>query len=198
MAPPGIRRRPPVTSLEVKPPAYQLLHILFPEPGVTLRVNSGNVIVTAANEPALLPGHCYCLLLNGKPVGASGRSPVSPLKNLDRGIHQVVVKIIDGGGVTVENIPSQPLHLRRVSTVGQPLSEVDTPLVNTVQPNERQPNFPCPLRRERDFPVFFLIPLAKTSPATSTYQIGAITRTTFYTVPISGHRSLPKILPVHL
>ena len=35
-------------------------------------------------------------------------------------------------------------------------------------------------------------------PATPTHQIGAITRTTFYTVPISGHRSSPKTFPAHL
>ena len=186
VAPPGIRYRPPAAPLEVKPPAYQLLRILFPEPDATLRANSGDVIVTVTSEPALLPGHRYRLLLDGKPAGAPGRSPVFPLKNLDRGTHQVAVEIIDGDGMTVESTPSQPFHLHRVSIAGQPLPEVDTPLVSAVQPSGR------------DFPVFFPTLLAKTPPATSTHQIGAITRTTFYTVPISGHRSSPKTFPAHL
>ena len=130
VAPPGIRYRPPAAPLEVKPPAYQLLRILFPEPDATLRANSGDVIVTVTSEPALLPGHRYRLLLDGKPAGAPGRSPVFPLKNLDRGTHQVAVEIIDGDGMTVESTPSQPFHLHRVSIAGQPLPEVDTPLVS--------------------------------------------------------------------
>lgn len=137
VAPPGIRYRPPAAPLEVKPPAYQLLRILFPEPDATLRANSGDVIVTVTSEPALLPGHRYRLLLDGKPAGAPGRSPVFPLKNLDRGTHQVAVEIIDGDGTTVESTPSQPFHLHRVSIAGQPLPEVDTPLVSAVQPSER-------------------------------------------------------------
>lgn len=120
VAPPGIRYRPPAAPLEVKPPAYQLLRILFPEPDATLRANSGDVIVTVTSEPALLPGHRYRLLLDGKPAGVPGRSPVFPLKNLDRGTHQVAVEIIDGDGMTVESTPSQPFHLHRVSIAGNP------------------------------------------------------------------------------
>lgn len=137
VAPPGIRYRPPAAPLEVKPPAYQLLRILFPEPDATLRANSGDVIVTVTSEPALLPGHRYRLLLDGKPAGVPGRSPVFPLKNLDRGTHQVAVEIIDGDGMTVESTPSQPFHLHRVSIAGQPLPEVDTPLVSAIEPSER-------------------------------------------------------------
>ncbi|TER22644.1 DUF4124 domain-containing protein [Pseudomonas aeruginosa] len=137
VAPPGIRYRPPAAPLEVKPPAYQLLRILFPEPDATLRANSGDVIVTVTSEPALLPGHRYRLPLDGKPAGVPGRSPVFPLKNLDRGTHQVAVEIIDGDGMTVESTPSQPFHLHRVSIAGQPLPEVDTPLVSAIEPSER-------------------------------------------------------------
>ena len=59
VAPPGIRYRPPAAPLEVKPPAYQLLRILFPEPDATLRANSGDVIVTVTSEPALLDAARY-------------------------------------------------------------------------------------------------------------------------------------------
>ncbi len=40
-------------------------------------------------------------------------------------------------GNSVAPVPSQPFHLHRVSIAGQPLPEVDTPLVSAVQPSER-------------------------------------------------------------
>ena len=94
---------------------YQVLRILVPQPDATVRDNSGNLIVTVSSEPGLLPGHSYRLLLDGVEAGQSGRSPVFPLENIDRGTHQLAVEIIDAQGRIIERTPSQPFHLHRMS-----------------------------------------------------------------------------------
>ncbi|OQR38540.1 penicillin-binding protein [Pseudomonas sp. T] len=119
-SPNGVRMPPPLYApatpeLPPGPPAYQLLRIIVPEPDATVRANDGALIVSATSDPALLPGHLYRLLLDGKPVGEPGRSPVFPLNNIDRGTHQLSVEIIDTLGRTIEQTPSQPFHMFRVS-----------------------------------------------------------------------------------
>ena len=119
-APNGVRMPPPLyapatPALPPGPPAYQLLRIIVPEPDATVRANDGALIVSATSDPALLPGHLYRLLLDGKPVGEPGRSPVFPLYNIDRGTHQLSVEIVDTLGHTIEQTPNQPFHMFRVS-----------------------------------------------------------------------------------
>ncbi|WP_442964667.1 DUF4124 domain-containing protein [Pseudomonas sp. GCEP-101] len=119
-APNGVRMPPPLyapatPALPPGPPAYQLLRIIVPEPDATVRANDGALIVSATSDPALLPGHLYRLLLDGKPVGEPGRSPVFPLYNIDRGTHQLSVEIVDTLGRTIEQTPNQPFHMFRVS-----------------------------------------------------------------------------------
>lgn len=119
-SPHGVRMPPPLyapatPALPPGPPAYQLLRIIVPEPDATVRANDGALIVSATSDPALLPGHLYRLLLDGKPVGEPGRSPVFPLDNIERGTHLLSVEIVDTLGRTIEQTPSQPFHMFRVS-----------------------------------------------------------------------------------
>jgi len=119
-SPNGFRMPPPLyapatPALPPGPPAYQLLRIIVPEPDATVRANDGALIVSATSDPTLLPGHLYRLLLDGKPVGEPGRSPVFPLNNIERGTHLLSVEIIDTLGRTIEQTPSQPFHMFRVS-----------------------------------------------------------------------------------
>ena len=109
--------RPPAALLPQQAPApsYVLLRIITPEPDAVIRDMTGNLIVTANSDPALLPGHSYRLLLDGAAVGEPGRSPVFPLENLDRGEHQLAVEIINQRGITLERTPNQPVHIKRTS-----------------------------------------------------------------------------------
>lgn len=95
--------------------SYDLLRILVPEPDASIRSTPGDLIVTVTSEPALQEGHSYRLLLDGKPVGTAGRSPVFPLHNVDRGTHQLAVEIIDQSGRVLEKTPAQPFHMFRIS-----------------------------------------------------------------------------------
>jgi len=106
---------PPVAVAPTPAPSYRMLRILLPQPDATIRDNAGNLIVTATSEPALHGGHSFRLLLDGQVTGESGRSPVFPLENIDRGTHQLAVEIVDAQGRTLERTPSQPLHMLRIS-----------------------------------------------------------------------------------
>ena len=97
------------------PPSYQMLRILVPEPDAVLNDGSGDIIVSATSEPALLAAHNYRLILDGQPASEPGRSPVFPLQGLSRGTHQLAVEILDSEGRTLERTPSQPLHVRLIS-----------------------------------------------------------------------------------
>ena len=94
---------------------YEVLRIMIPEPDATIRSNTGEVIVSATNEPALQPGHRYRLLLDGQPTAEPGLSPVFPLSNIDRGSHTLSVEILDEQGRIVERTASQPFHMQRTS-----------------------------------------------------------------------------------
>lgn len=99
----------------VVPPSYQLLRILVPEPDAVLNDGTGDIIVSATSEPALLPAHNYRLIVDGQPAGEPARSPVFPLQGLTRGTHQLAVEILDAEGRMLERTPSQPLHVRLTS-----------------------------------------------------------------------------------
>lgn len=105
----------PSAPAEAAPPSYQLLRILVPEPDAVLNDGTGDLIVSATSEPALLPEHNYRLIVDGQPTGEPGRSPVFPLQGLSRGTHQLAVEILDNVGRTLERTPSQPLHVRLIS-----------------------------------------------------------------------------------
>lgn len=114
-APPTVRM--PVPAAQPTPLAtYQLLRILVPEPDATVQEgSSGNLIVTLTSDPALMEGHNYRLLIDGKEAAPPARSPVIPLTNLDRGTHQLAAEILDAEGRILERTPSQPVHIVRAS-----------------------------------------------------------------------------------
>lgn len=120
---------PVAPALPPGPPAYQLLRIIVPEPDATIRANDGKLIVSVTSDPGLLPGHLYRLLLDGKPTGEPGRSPVFPLDNIDRGTHQLSVEIIDTLGRTMEQTPAQPFHMFRAAFAQEPALD-SAPLVS--------------------------------------------------------------------
>ncbi|WP_339490914.1 DUF4124 domain-containing protein [Pseudomonas sp. EL_65y_Pfl2_R95] len=112
---PTIKLKPEVEQNQPVVLSYQMLRILVPQPDATIRDNAGNLIVSATSEPELLPGHSFRLILDGETVGETGRSPVFPLENIDRGTHQLAVEIIDQNERIIERTPSQPFHLLRTS-----------------------------------------------------------------------------------
>lgn len=94
---------------------YDMLRVLVPEPDATIRSSAGELIVSITSEPGLQQGHRYRLLLDGKPTGQPGLSPVFPLSDIDRGSHNLSAEILDAEGRTVERTANQPFHMLRIS-----------------------------------------------------------------------------------
>jgi hypothetical protein len=144
-----------VTTSKPKPGPlfrYQLLRIIAPDPDATIRDIQGNLNVTVSNDPELQPGHLYRLLLDSKPFGEPGRSPVFPLTNIDRGTHQLSVEIIDQYGRVLERTPNQPFHMLRISLAQKRLAQPCKTADYGVRPE-------CPLKdkpeEESSFLPFF-------------------------------------------
>lgn len=119
-APNGMPAGKPTAPLVIPPAiprelSYQVLRILIPEPDSTIRDMAGNMIITATSEPGLHPGHGFRLVMDGKPMGTPGASPVFSLENIDRGTHQISVEIVDPQGRIIERTPAQPFHMKRIS-----------------------------------------------------------------------------------
>jgi hypothetical protein len=106
---------PPVKIMKAPTPGYALLDIVHPEPEATIRSNAGALTVSVTSDPPLHPGHQYRLLMDGADAGAPGASPVIVLENVDRGTHQLMVKVIDSEGETVHSSAPRTVHMMRTS-----------------------------------------------------------------------------------
>ncbi len=116
--PGGVKVLKPASPPKTKPAPvirYQMLRVLVPEPEADIRSNSGDLIVSITSEPGLQPGHSYRLLLDGKPTGQPGTSPVFALDGIDRGRHQLAAEILDEQGRIVERTASQSFQMLRIS-----------------------------------------------------------------------------------
>lgn len=78
---------------------YSELVITSPSNDSTLRDNQGNLTINFRASPALQTrkGHTYVVMVDGAEV-YSGTSTITALKNVDRGTHNIVVKIVDPEG----------------------------------------------------------------------------------------------------
>jgi Domain of unknown function (DUF4124) len=94
---------------------YEMFRILVPVPEASVVHASGEMIVTLTSEPGLVEGHAYRVLLDGKPASEPSASPVIPLRNVDRGSHQLSAEILDAQGTVVERTPAQPVYMKRTS-----------------------------------------------------------------------------------
>lgn len=81
-----------------KLPPYQTLSFLSPKDGEILRENAGNLSISASVSPSLLSGHAIQILMDGNPL--SGGGSIS-LENIDRGSHQLQVRIIQANNQKV-------------------------------------------------------------------------------------------------
>jgi hypothetical protein len=87
------------SEIEDDKAVYKELVITSPSHDSTFRDNQGSVTVNFRASPALQTriGHQYVVTLDGTQV-YTGTSTIAALKNVDRGTHTIVVKIIDPAG----------------------------------------------------------------------------------------------------
>jgi len=98
---------------------YRWLRVVSPPHQAAIRENAGNVVITAAVDPELRPGDELQVYTNGV-LRQRAQSLQIPLMHLDRGTHEVELRVVDETGNTV--IASEPsvFHLQRRSVILQP------------------------------------------------------------------------------
>lgn len=130
--PPGENRQPTGRSVEEwldgdsgdsdqEPAAggYASLKVASPANDAAVRDNAGNVTVTASVEPELASDHVMQLYLDGT-LRQSGPTTSFQLTNLDRGSHDVELRIVDQGGNVLASSGPSVFHLQRRSVLLQP------------------------------------------------------------------------------
>jgi hypothetical protein len=97
---------------------YNELVITSPSNDSTFRDNQGNLTVNFRASPSLQTrkGHQYVVTLNGTEV-YKGTSTIAALKNVDRGTHNIAVKIVDPAGAVKVSATPVKVTLQRFSAL---------------------------------------------------------------------------------
>jgi hypothetical protein len=97
---------------------YTELTITSPSNDATIRDNQGNLTINFRVAPALLTrkGHKYVVMVNDVEV-YSGTSTITALKNVDRGTHTIVVKVVAPDGSTKISATPVKVTLHRFSAL---------------------------------------------------------------------------------
>lgn len=112
------------------PVTYTGAVIISPADDAAVRSNAGSLTVLARVDPRLREGHRLQLLLDGIPRGAPGRKPEFHLENIDRGSHNLQLRVVDDAGGVLFTGPLSTFHLLRHSRLHrpQPSSVTNLPL----------------------------------------------------------------------
>jgi hypothetical protein len=114
MGGPILRSPAPAAAKEPGGPVYGRFEILSPTADEGVRANDGNVTVSLALDPPLLPGHRVVVLVDGRPVGSPDASLQVALTNLDRGTHRVEASVVNAGGQALASAGPLTFHVLRV------------------------------------------------------------------------------------
>ncbi len=104
---------PAIGSEDANP--YTRISVVAPPDDTALRSNAGNLRVLAEVLPKLKNGHRLQLLLDGEPQGAPVHRSEFLLENIDRGTHELAVRIVDEAGHTVATGAPNTVHILRHS-----------------------------------------------------------------------------------
>lgn len=119
-APTKARPQPLGKKEQAKAANYGVIRILEPNDDTAIRSNNGNVTVKAVLQPGLQAafGHQLQLLMDGQPVSEPGSDLVFELSNIDRGTHELVVRVLDERGKQFAESKPTVFHLLRVTVGG--------------------------------------------------------------------------------
>lgn len=97
--------------------SYDRLDIAAPSQGQSVRANNGEVSVSLAMQPALVPGHTIELSVSGEDGQNvyTGTGTRFDLTELSRGEHTVVARIRNGRGEQVMESPAISFFVLRVA-----------------------------------------------------------------------------------
>ncbi len=91
---------------------YQI-EITTPEDQSTLRENSGSVHINGRISPRFSQGHKVQLYFDGVATGSSIPSTLFVLRNIDRGEHNIQLKLIDLKGKVIASSDVRTFYLHR-------------------------------------------------------------------------------------
>lgn len=96
--------------------SYQI-SIASPQPGATVRENTGKVKVKLRVKPPLEVASKYVpqLLLDGQPVAKTSAGLHYTLANVDRGTHTLQARLLDPSGTPVAHSETVTFYMRRIS-----------------------------------------------------------------------------------
>ncbi len=123
-------RSQPILAPELKNPPPSQVSLINPSHEQTIRNNSGELMVSASTDTPLRPSYTLQLYINGSPFGPVSEHPQWLIENVDRGAHEVNVKLLKSGKV-IASSSSVSLFMHRASKgqlpglpkVGQPPAE---------------------------------------------------------------------------
>ncbi len=92
---------------------YRSVNIAWPREEA-VRANDSRIRIVAATEPSLKPGHRAIVLLDGQAAQQSDGLTFD-LAELDRGRHELAVRIVDANGMVLAESRPKIIHLLRAS-----------------------------------------------------------------------------------
>ena len=99
----------------VKQIQYTDMQIVSPEPNSSVRSNAGSVTIVFNLTPELQSGNQLELVMDGKVVSQlTSVTPVN-LGNVDRGTHQLLLRVTDANGAVLQEGPVSVFTLHRHS-----------------------------------------------------------------------------------
>jgi len=110
------RAYPPIERANATFRNYDKIAIVSPGNDETVRANNGNIVLRAAIDPPLRPGHKLRFYLGGTSVGTVSSEQLT-LANVDRGTHYLRVDVLDENSEVLDRSPSSIFHLRRSSAL---------------------------------------------------------------------------------
>ena len=117
-APPA-EAKPAQEPQQPKPAAIEYKEIRLSKPAndEAVRDNAGNVTFEFVVTPALQAnlGHSISLLIDGATVKSGLQTTSVTIEHMDRGTHQVQLKVLDGKGKLLKASPVTTFHLLRYS-----------------------------------------------------------------------------------
>lgn len=111
--PPEYQPAVPDSEAKDEEPLYRRAVLVEPQPDATIRDNTGAVPVSVSLAPPLRPGHTLAVLVDGRTVFDRTTMTQLELGNVDRGTHQILVKVFDAAGQEVIATPAVTFHLHR-------------------------------------------------------------------------------------
>lgn len=104
-----------VDAKKAQESAQLTIELLSPEPGSTLRDNTGNVVFQGQISPHAPPQYAVRLILNGKAAPLVHNSLAIRVENLDRGAHQVQLELLAKDGTILAKSKTATFYLHRAA-----------------------------------------------------------------------------------